>query len=267
MTRAFMLWAIGTVGAAMTAFPASAQDDFTWDGQIAAGDYLDVEGISGDIRAVLSPDGVARVTARKHGRSGDFDMVQIIVDEGRNGVTICAHYGLEDESSDSCDDHDHDHDRHRGRNHSINVSVDYEVQVPAGVEFNGAMVSGDVRAEGLRSDVSVSSVSGDVEVTTTGVARASTVSGSIDVEMGSGEWDDLDYNTVSGDITVYMPSDIGTEVRFESLSGDLDADFPITVERSDRRWVGSRMRGVIGDGSRRLSFRTVSGDVRLRPLR
>lgn len=255
------------MSAALLASPLVGQDRFTWDGRISSGDFLEVRGISGDIRAVASSDGTARVTAQKRGRSGDFDMVQIVVDEGRGGITICAHYGYEDQIADHCDHEGHDHDHGRHRNRSINVSVDFEVEVPAGVEFDGAMVSGDVRAEGLRSDVSVSSVSGDVEVSTTGVARANTVSGSIDVEMGSDDWDDLDYHTVSGDITVYMPSDIGAEVRFESLSGDLDADFPITVDRSDRRWVGSRVRGTIGDGSRRLSFKTVSGDVRLRPLR
>ena len=253
-------------GLLLAASPVSSQERFDWDQQMASGDFLEVKGISGDIRTVLSPDGTARVTAEKRGRTGDFERVQIVVEEHRNGVTVCAHYGYHDEPADHCD-HDHHDDRDHGRNRRIDVSVDFLVQVPAGVEFEGSMVSGDVRAEGLRSDVTATSVSGNVEVSTTGVARASTVSGSIDVEMGSDDWDDLDYHTVSGNITVYMPSDIGAEVRFESLSGDIDADFPISMDRSDRRWAGSRVRGTIGDGSRRMSFRTVSGDVRLRALR
>lgn len=261
------VWSAWVVGLLVLASPLLGQDEFSWDGRVSSGDFLEVEGISGDIRAVLSEDGVARVRALKRGRSGDFDLVQIVVDERRGGVTVCAHYGYEDEVVETCDHHDDDHQRRGRRNHSIDVSVDFEVEVPAGVDFDGSMVSGDVRAEGLRSDVRATSVSGDVEVSTTGVARASTVSGHIDVEMGSGDWDDLDYHTVSGDITVYMPAGIGAEVRFESLSGDLDADFEMTMDRSDRRWVGSRVRATIGDGSRRLSFRTVSGDVRLRPLR
>lgn len=261
--RVFPVWVVGML---LAASPVHGQDRFSWDRPMGTGDLLEVEGITGDIRTVLSPDGIARVTAEKRGRSRDFEEVQIVVEEHRDGVTICAHYGYHDDPIEDCDHHDHDDRRHRGGN-NIDVSVEFEVQVPAGVDFEGSMVSGDVRVEGLRSDVTATSVSGDVEVSTTGVARASTVSGSIDVEMGSDDWDDLDYNTVSGDITVYMPSDIGAEVRFESLSGDLDADFPISMDRSDRRWVGSRVSGTIGDGSRRLSFRTVSGDVRLRPLR
>ncbi len=85
--------------------------------------------------------------------------------------------------------------------------------------------------------------------------------------MGSTAWDDLHFSTVSGDITLSLPADVDTEVEFESLSGDFEADFDIDIESRRRRMVGSRSRGVIGEGGRRLSFNTVSGDVTLRRAR
>jgi len=36
------------------------------------------------------------------------------------------------------------------------VTVDFEVQVPAGIEFNGQTVNGEMRAEGLKGDVRAS---------------------------------------------------------------------------------------------------------------
>src|SRR5207248_8495410 len=42
------------------------------------------------------------------------------------------------------------------------VKVDFEVQVPAGVEFNGQTVNGEMAAEGLEADVHASTVNGSV---------------------------------------------------------------------------------------------------------
>jgi DUF4097 and DUF4098 domain-containing protein YvlB len=68
---------------------------------------------------------------------------------------------------------------------------------------------------------------------------------------------------VSGDITLRLPADLNADVRFASLSGELDTDFDLHVEREREKWVGSDVRGTIGEGGPRLSFNTVSGDVRL----
>ena len=94
-----------------------------------------------------------------------------------------------------------------------------------------------------------------------------TVSGTIDIEMGSDDWDDLHFSTVSGDITLFLPAGLDAEIEFESLSGDFRSDFDVEIESRRERWIGARMRGTIGDGGRQLSFNTVSGDVRLREAR
>ncbi len=147
------------------------------------------------------------------------------------------------------------------------MGVDFEVRVPAGVTFEGSTVSGDVEMRGLRSDVEASTVSGNVDVSTTGVARGSTVSGSLDIEMESLDWRRLEFSTVSGDITVSLPDGLDAQVEFESLNGDFDSDFSVAVERKRNRFIGSELSGIIGDGGRRLSFKTVSGDVELRRVR
>jgi DUF4097 and DUF4098 domain-containing protein YvlB len=259
-----MLGACALVGAS----PLAGQEEVTeWSGRVAAGDFLEVRGISGDIRATLASGGTAEVTAEKRGRTRDFDEVEIRVEEVRGGVIVCAVYRPRTGDS-GCDhrDRDWDDDRDRGQR-SINVSVDFEVRVPEGVEFIGGMVSGDVEADGLRSDVDASTVSGSVFVSTTGVGRGSTVSGEIEIEMQSADWDELHYSTVSGDITVWMPDGVDTEIDFESLSGDFRSDFDLSVHRSRDRFIGSEFSGRLGDGGRELSFNTVSGDVRLRRLR
>ena len=268
MMRSLVWFVVGSV-AVLLAGPATAeaQDDFRWSGRIEPGGTLEVRGISGNIRAVRAAGDVAEVVAERRGRSRDFEEVEIQVLEDEYGVVVCVLYGSWNRGDVACDHERGERGRDRRGRRSIDVSVDFEVRVPSGVEFVGGMVTGDVEVTDVESDVTATSVSGDVYVSTTEVAWGSTVSGSIDIEMGSTDWDDLHFSTVSGDITLLLPPGVDTEVEFESLSGDFEADFDVQIESRRRRMVGSRLRGVIGEGGRRLSFNTVSGDVTLRRAR
>jgi Toastrack DUF4097 len=248
--------------AAVSAGSASAQQEhpFRWSGQLSAGQTLEVRGISGDIHTELASGNTAEVVAEKHGRSSDFDEVEVRVVKDGDGVTVCAVYRPEDhpEGCESSGSHHSWNDGH------IRVSVDYTVKLPAGVDFDGKTVSGDVDVRDVRSDVKASTVSGDVEVSTTGTAWGNTVSGDIDVEMGSLDWKEMSFNTVSGDITLRLPKQFAAAVDVESLSGDFDSDFDVTLRSRSHHWVGSHIQGTIGgDSDRTLKLKTISGDVRL----
>lgn len=241
----------------------SGQDTFEWTGTVASGGTLRIRGISGAIRAESASGAEARVTGRKHGRADDFGRVEIRMEQDGRDVIVCAVYnapaGSEGCSSDGWSDRGRDR-----RNRSTDVSVDFVVHVPAGTPLDAATVSGDVTVQGLRSDVRAATVSGDVEVATSGIAKASTVSGDLDIALGSAEWKDLEYQTVSGDITVRIPAGVGAEVEASTLSGDFASDFDVVLRgRTGRRWVGSAVRGTIGDGGRSLTLKSVSGDVRI----
>lgn len=238
-----------------------------WSNRMTGGQVLTVKGIVGGIRATLASGDRAQVVARKTGSPGDFQEVAVEVEETGDGFVICAVYGSWNHGSGHClpGGGDRDHDRRRRGSQDIDVAVEFEVRVPAGVEFHGGMVSGEIQARDLRSPVEASTVSGDISVSTTETAWANTVSGDIQVEMGSLDWDDMDFKTVSGDITLWLPGDFGADIRFSSVSGDLDTDFDLALKgRQDRRWIGSDVRGTIGAGGRDLSFHTVSGNVDLR---
>ena len=92
--------------------------------------------------------------------------------------------------------------------------------------------------------------SGSVIVSTTEVARGSTVTGTVDVEMGSDDWRELEFSTVSGDIIVRLPDGLDTDIKFSSLSGDFRSDFDIDIERQRNRLIGSSLSGTIGSAAR-----------------
>jgi len=253
---------IMTVAAlSLAALSTATAQDFNWHGRIAAGKRLEVKGVSGDVRAVLASGAEAVVNARKHARRSDPDDVEIKVVQSDEGVTICAVYPTPPRAREenSCEPGD----RWHSNTDNNDVTVDFEVQVPAGVEFNGQTVNGEMSAEGLKGDVKASTVNGSVRVTTTGLAEASTVNGSVYVQMGRANWDnELEFSTVNGGITLILPSgQLNTEVRANTVNGEIESDWPMMVSG---RFSQRRLHGTIGTGGRALSLSTVNGEIRLK---
>ncbi len=249
------------IALALGTLPAAAQTpDFRWHGRLAPGKRVEVKGVNGDVHAVATTGAEVVVTAAKHARRSDPDDVKIEVIEHDGGVTICAVYPTPRRArrENSCEVGDH----WSSNTEDNDVVVDFDVQVPAGVEFGGQTVNGEMSAEGMKADVSARTVNGSVRVTTTGLAEAGTVNGSVYVEMGRADWDhDLDFSTVNGGITLVLPSVLNTEIRASTVNGDMTTDYPLTITG---RFGPRRMHGTIGTGGRSLSLSTVNGEIRLR---
>lgn len=254
--RTFLIVSALAVGAIAT---ATAQD-FNWHGRIAAGKRLEVKGVNGDVRAVLASGAEAVVNARKHARRSDPDEVEIKVVESDEGVTICALYPTSRRAhrENTCEPGD----RWHSSTDNNDVVVDFEVEVPAGIQFNGQTVNGQMSAEGLKGDVRASSVNGSVKVSTTGLAEASTVNGSVYAEMGRADWsNDLEFSTVNGGITLILPGKLDTDVRATTVNGDIESDYPLMISG---KFGPRRLRGTIGAGGRGLMLSTVNGEIRLK---
>lgn len=248
------------LGLSLAAAATAAAQDFNWHGRIAQGKRLEVKGVNGDVRAVLASGAEAVVNATKHSRRSDPEDVEIKVVESEDGITICAVYPTPPRAKreNSCEPGD----RWHSSTDNNDVTVNFEVQVPAGVEFNGQTVNGEMSAEGLKADVKASTVNGSVRVSTTGLAEASTVNGSVYAEMGRANWNsELEFSTVNGGITLILPSKLDTEVRASTVNGEIETDYPLTISG---RFGPRRVRGTIGAGGRSLNLSTVNGEIRLR---
>lgn len=244
----------------VAAVGVAAAQDFNWHGRLAPGKKLEIKGVMGDVRAVLSNGPEAVVNATKHSNRSDPDEVEIRVVESEDGITICAVYPTPPRArrENTCEPGE----RWNSSTENNDVSVDFEVQVPAGVRFDGKTVNGEMSVEGLKADVHASTVNGSVRVTTTGLAEASTVNGSVYVEMGRADWsDEIEFTTVNGKITLIMPDRLNTEVRASTVNGEIESDYPVMVTG---KFGPRRMRGTIGNGGRSLSLSTVNGGIRLR---
>ena len=91
------------------------------------------------------------------------------------------------------------------------------------------------------SDVVVRTVNGDVEVSTTGFAEATTVNGSINAVLGAANRSEgLRFTTVNGSVTLEFPEDLDCDLNVQTvngttLRGPLDGEVPRACVLSEYR--------------------------------
>jgi hypothetical protein len=234
-----------------------AQNDFHWQGVVAPGRAIEINGIKGNIRAEATSDSDVEVVAHKHAGRSNPDEVQIRTVKHGDGVTICAVYPRGDPGEpNECvpgggSSHTHNND----------VRVDFTVRVPAGVRLIARTVDGDVEAASLDDNIEAYSVLGNIRISTAGYARAKTVTGSITASLGNANWPgQIEFETITGEITLILPANSNTELHAESTTGNITTEFPLTVQGSATR---QSMNGSIGNGGRKLILKTISGPIKL----
>ena len=135
----------------------------------------------------------------------------------------------------------------------------YEVTVPVGVRLELKSVSGDITSHGVKGELEVEAVSGDIDVSDgTGMVELTNVSGDITAARLSGE---NRIDVVSGDVAL---SDVSGTFEIETVSGEM------TIERASLKSL--RTESVSGelsydgtlDPQGRYEFHSQSGDIRLR---
>lgn len=234
---------------------------FQWQGDMTPGQTLTIRGISGTVTAGLASGTQAQVTAVKSGTRDDPSQVQILVVTSDSGVSLCAVYpGFPAGQACNC-----------GSNSTSlftsDVQVAFTVSVPAGVALDIGTVNGDIRATGLTGDFRATSVNGQIAVSTTGAAQATTVNGSIIAALASVEWTGTrSFTTVNGSIDATIPASANVVVHASTVSGTISADFPLTVRGPSGFFCGteSTLNGTLGSGGRDLNLTTVNGSIHLR---
>jgi DUF4097 and DUF4098 domain-containing protein YvlB len=173
-------------------------------------------------------------------------------------------------------------------------SVSIVLEVPPSAETTVQTASGDITANGLSGEQQYRSASGAIRLEDArGRITTETVSG--DVSIGVGGVVELIVKTVSGDVTIdgekiervrltttsgdirlvsglgagphaietlsgdaLIATNSGIRIQARTISGDLRSDLPHTADG-----MMGRRSLTVGDGAVELSFRSVSGDLRV----
>src|SRR5882724_12602674 len=256
-------WITGTICLAMVsvlgAAPAWAQGekrtvhtehDFRWQGHLKAGQTLEVINQNGQIEATSATGDEARTEGTWRGDAERELFIEVV--EYSDGVTICAVYakdrtpgrchrgGVSSESRESSNWSWHGH---RGK-------IDFEVKVPRGVRLTALTTNGGVHGHELNSVVKAATTNGNVEVSTSEWASATTTNGGVRVTMGSAKWDgELRLTSTNGSVNVTLPASAEFNVNAATTNGGIHTDFPITVQGT---LTSKDLSGKVGAGGREL---------------
>ncbi len=250
----FSLMSVGVL-----AGPLAAQEEFRWNGDVDAGDWMSVQNINGDVEVIVTNGSQIELVATKRGDADNFDLVQIEVVEDRDGVFVCAIYPSRRRSeSQDCGSEEFDRSRHRG---DVDVEVTFELRVPSSTQVRGTTVNGDVIVSGTLVNAVTTTVNGDVEVSSRGSLTATTVNGSVDARIEGSELEGpVTLTTVNGSITLDVNDNINADVEARWVSGGLRTELPLTV----RGRMSRSARGQLGSGGPEVTLSTVNGRIEIR---
>lgn len=256
VTLSLLATAVALLACGDSTGPGGSVIEDEWNGQMAAGDVLEIRGVNGGIVASAAAGSEAVVSFTLQGHDDDPATVSVVVLELIGGVTICAVYpDVPGQPTNVCAPGSD----YRMSVRDNDVEVTFTVSVPAGVTFVGRTINGGVLGNALESNAFVSTVNGALDVSTTQMADATTVNGSITAAIAMANWDrDLPFTTVNGNVTVTVPAATNAEARLVTVNGDVTSDFPLT------QFGPTDWRGTLGSGGRALALTTVNGNVALR---
>lgn len=237
------------VTSAVSAQEAAAGEPFVWEGDLTAGQRLEVINRNGRITA--APSTGRGVEVRGERRGDDADDIRIEVTEDAAGVTIEAI-----------------HPKNRpvrrwwpsswfGRSPRVHFSV----AVPSGVDFVARSRNGRIEADGLDGNADVETRNGSVRLTgLAGDARVVTRNGGVSATLGSGDWPgEATFESHNGSVTVRVPETMDADVSLRTDTGSVRTDLTIDAHTDERRHLAGRL----GDGGRTIRLETDNGSVRL----
>jgi hypothetical protein len=250
----------------VAARPAAAQTDdgttFRWSGAVAAGHFIRVHNMNGDVRVERAESGSrVEVVAERHVRRGDPKVVRFEVRMRADGdAVVCALWGKDMQCTD---DGNRGSYRSGGWRNDDQIDVVIRVRVPDGVKAFARSTNGSIAVAGLTSEVDAATTNGDVNVRTSGgVVNANTTNGSVTATLGTVSGDaPMRFTTTNGSVTVYAPPSLSADLEMSTTNGGLSTEFPLTVSG---RFLQRSVRGTLGQGGRSIIVRSTNGDVSLK---
>jgi len=237
-----------------------APSDFHWQGNLKAGQTLEVVNTNGEIGANRASGDAARVEGVR-GRSDDDRELFVEVVEYSDGVTVCAVYA-KDKAPGRCHRGGVSSESSNNWWHGHRAKINFDVQVPHGVRFHALTTNGGVHCANLESVVEAATTNGNVEVSTSEWASARTTNGGVRVAMGNAKWSgELELMTTNGSVDVTLPASAEFKVDAATTNGGIRSDFPITVQGT---FGPKTLSGTVGGGGRELKVATTNGGIELK---
>lgn len=157
---------------------------------------------------------------------------------------------------------DTDYSRQKSKWRGDSASVEFWLKVPVGARLSEiSLINGSLKLTDLAGNIDASLVNGKLRASgLSGDVELSTVNGSIEVSfdrLGGSQRVDLD--SVNGSLEIRIPRNSDAEIEASTVHGRIRNDFGLEVDKG--RYVGSDLKGTLGNGSARVELDNVNGSI------
>jgi hypothetical protein len=245
--------------AALTLVVSAARADEArtiFDEKVAPGVIFKLANVTGDVKVGRSTTDKLQVIAQVIPSGSNAPHIVPTVQKGDGWIAVCSR-DADTRPEPVCTGEVH---REWSKGKLDSTRVDYTVAIPDGLATKIVNVNGQIVAKGVRAELDAVNVNGDIELETTGPAKAVTVNGSVRAVAGKIDGD-AKFATVNGNIDVTLPPSCDAEISASTTSGKIVSDLPL--KRHEMGPLASA-KGTLGAGTAQLSAATVNGDVKIR---
>jgi Putative adhesin len=250
--------AISTAAIALVIAATAARADdarTVFDEKVPSGVVFKLINVAGDVKVARSSSDHLQVVAKVIPSGENATHVVPTVQKGDGWITICSR-DADAQPEPVCSG---EMKREWSKGRSDSTRVDYTIAVPDGLATKLVNVNGQIVAKGLHAELDAVNVNGDVELETTGPAKAVTVNGSVRAIAGKVDGN-TKFATVNGNIDVTLPATCDAEISASTTSGSIISDLPL--KRHEMGPLASA-KATLGSGAAKLSAATVNGNIKL----
>jgi len=243
-----------TVVTAAAEGPEKLERD-SWRGPVAPGTVIRIDNPFGDLRIRHGgAEDILEVAAVMQQLATNGSRLELVVDQTDTVAEIRVVRRAADEETSAADPAD------RSR-------ADLAVLIPAGHPVIADTKAGLIEARGVRSDLDLTSVAGQIRVAEIhGAVDATTDRGAMEISLRPDVTKrEQRLTSITGPITVFVSPEANLDVEL-ATSGLLTTDFTIVVDHDEHAEPDKHAAAVIGQGGRRLVVTSKRGDLTLRRL-
>jgi hypothetical protein len=251
---------VNSPGSVETGTPVNGWDEFQWKGRVASGKAIEIKGINGDIDAQPAAGDEIEVLAKKKAYMSDPNEVRIQVVEHSGGVTICAIYPSDDiHQQAGCVPGNNEGRRNQSaalNERNNDVRVDFSIRVPAGVEFVGHTINGEITAKSLGGNGASRTLNGSLSISNTAYAKARTVNRNVPGMPGNANAANsagsVKVKTLNRETRASLPATANNKIETHIFNDAISLRLPLPRVRM---LTAKRVTGTIANRGRELRLK------------
>jgi Putative adhesin len=235
-------------------------ETFTWKGPVTAESWMRLRNVSGDFAISEGTGDSAEIQLVIERSSAYAPLAQVKVLQTSDGIVACVLYGKDNTCTAT---------EYKGGNTWASgvlpfmkgsTTVTGTVVLPKGIKLDAESVNGDMSVNSISADVQLTTVNGDIEVrgTRAGV-KINTTNGDIDLgvdAMGSG----VSIETTNGNVKLELPDALNAALTLSTVNGELDLAVPATITTK----TSKKVVATLGTSGSPIDITTTNGDITLR---